>query len=144
MRRILHIKPFFQPPCHMLSQVQLVCDNMPCGLGTRGTPLRSRKHPLPRHPSVHGISSPDSMDGRPSPFSTGSRGLVPAPAAGHGLVLSSAGAGRRVDGGLRSVAEVAATVFQSEKWEGERGWMRGIAPPPTRLRVGTRWGLGST
>lgn len=71
------------------------------------------------------------MDGRPSPFSTGSRGLVSAPAAGHGLVLSSAGAGRRVDGGLRSVAEVAATVFQSEKWEGERGWMCGIAPLPT-------------
>lgn len=37
---------------------------------------------------------------------------------GKGLVLSSTGEGRRLDGGLRSVAEVAASIFQSEKWEG--------------------------
>lgn len=37
---------------------------------------------------------------------------------GHGLVLSSTGEGRRLDGGLRSIAEVAASIFQSEKWEG--------------------------
>lgn len=55
--------------------------------------------------------------GRPSPFSSRApRGL--ASAAGHGLVLSSRGAGRRLDGGLLSVAEVAAAIFQSEKWEG--------------------------
>lgn len=40
----------------------------------------------------------------------------------NGLVLSSAGAGRRPDGGLRSVAEVSAAVFQQEKWEGENRW----------------------
>lgn len=57
-------------------------------------------------------------DGKPSPFSKSSRQTIPS--AGHGLVLSSAGADRRLDGGLRSVAEVAAVVFQSEKWEGER------------------------
>ena len=33
-------------------------------------------------------------------------------------MLSSQGAGRRLDGGLLSVAEVAASIFQSEKWEG--------------------------
>lgn len=56
-------------------------------------------------------------DGRPSPFSKSARDI--APAAGHGLVLSSAGTGRRLDGGLRSVAEVAAAAFQAEKWEGK-------------------------
>lgn len=33
-------------------------------------------------------------------------------------MLSTQGAGRRLDGGLLSVAEVAASMFQSEKWEG--------------------------
>lgn len=52
-----------------------------------------------------------------SPFSSRSSRAL-APAAGHGLVLSSQGAGRRLDGGLLSVAEVAASIFQCEKWEG--------------------------
>eukprot|EP00903_Cladosiphon_okamuranus_P006300 g6178.t1 len=57
----------------------------------------------------------DNLD-KKSPFcSRASRVL--APAAGHGLVLSSQGAGRRLDGGLLSVAEVAASIFQSEEWE---------------------------
>lgn len=74
-------------------------------------------------PEIHAIASrtrTGSFDtgGRASPFSSRApRGLVPG-AAGHGLVLSSQGAGRRVDGGLLSVAEVAAAIFQSEKWEG--------------------------
>lgn len=52
-----------------------------------------------------------------SPFSRTSRGSVVE--VGNGRVLSPAGAGRRLDGGLRSVAEVSAAMFQEEKWEGE-------------------------
>lgn len=66
-------------------------------------------------PSMH---RPIDNEDNKSPFSSrASRVLVPA--AGHGLVLSSQGAGRRLDGGLLSVAEVAASIFQSEKWEGK-------------------------
>ncbi|CAM9744831.1 unnamed protein product [Scytosiphon promiscuus] len=64
-----------------------------------------------------GGRDPSEPRERMSPFSSrASRGL--APAAGNGLVLSSQGAGRRLDGGLLSVAEVAAAMFQACKWEG--------------------------
>lgn len=139
MRRVLHIKLFFSHHATCSGTTALL--NMPRRLETLGTPpVRNRKHPLPRLPSVHGVSTPGSMDGRPSPFSMASRGLALAPAAGHGLVLSSAGAGRRVDGGLRSVAEVAATVFQSEKWEGERE--DGCVASHRSRFLRAWWGLG--
>lgn len=71
-----------------------------------------------RHPAFAGET------GRgPSPFSSGASRRR-APAAGHGLVLSSQAVGRRLDGGLLSVAEVAACIFQSEKWEGTRSKYR--------------------
>lgn len=74
---------------------------------------------FPPFPSTHtkNLADPAENRERMSPFSSqASRGL--APAAGNGLVLSSQGAGRRLDGGLLSVAEVAAAIFQTEKWEG--------------------------
>lgn len=74
--------------------------------------------------SISALAAEDPLRsvGAPSPFSRTSRGSVVE--VGNGLVLSSVGAGRRLDGGLRSVAEVSAAVFQEEKWEGENRWTR--------------------